>query len=281
MGRPWVTPDARSTRAVGTAPSRANVARAVSSSSAAVSWSPSARQARPIRHPARAASRAPRAPATSPFRVAARSTLPRLPARHQAPHPWHMPPSQRRRHRRGRDHLEFAHRGPGPIALADREGDLHVGGQQAARRSVCVDSPVARRIAAAAESPLPCSGAAGQGRAAVRIQPVRLAEGILGRGESPAGDASRPARTGLAADELVELARGVRCGGPPRSPHGRPPGTAQLMQLCAVHEAEAEVLLHLRLTFAPSGQGPRSTRVRGPRRTRRDSTRSCCSKRSR
>ena len=41
------------------------------------------------------------------------------------------------RHRRdgaangGRDRFEFVHRGPGPVELADREGDLHVSGQQA------------------------------------------------------------------------------------------------------------------------------------------------------
>ena len=69
----------------------------------------------------------------------------------------------------------------------------------------------------------------------------------------------------LAANELVELAAVVRGGGAFDLLAGDRPGTAQVMQFCPVYQAEAEVLLHLRLTFAPSGQriGPLACVVQG------------------
>ena len=121
--------------------------------------------------------------ATSPARVAARSTPPAAPGAPPAAHPWHKPPSPRRRHHGGRDRLEFVHRAPGPGQLADREGDLHVSGQQA---------DATQRLGRLA------GGAPDRGGGGVRVALTSRSRARPGWGSSPSAFASRKDRSAAA-----------------------------------------------------------------------------------
>ena len=156
-------------------------------------------------------------------------------------------------------------------------------GSSAARSAAAPSRSRARRIAAAAASPFPCASRI-NARPGCGSRPKRLASRYAASAcielALEAMNLRLPIRS-MAESALVQDSLRELLGDAPCFLERVPPGAAERHDLGAMHEAEALVRDHVRLLLAPARQRLRPLAARAEARTRRDRTRSCCSRRCR